>query len=82
MSREIRRNSIVVRFDASNMEILAAHQGGIVHGGRVIIERADVHDLLECVKEWLRAARSKDWNACPYESHADDCDCGGRGGDR
>lgn len=27
-------------------------------------------------------ARPKDWNACPYESHANDCDCRGMGGDR
>lgn len=24
----------------------------------------------------------KDWNACPYASHADDCTCRGEGGDR
>jgi hypothetical protein len=30
----------------------------------------------------IRAIRPKDWNACPYEAHANDCDCGGRMGDR
>jgi hypothetical protein len=25
---------------------------------------------------------SKDWDNCPYEGHADDCDCRGMGGDR
>lgn len=24
----------------------------------------------------------KNWNACPYERHSDDCDCNGAGGDR
>lgn len=26
--------------------------------------------------------REKDWNACPYSAHTDDCACGGTGGDR
>lgn len=25
---------------------------------------------------------TKDWNLCPFESHADDCDCRGMGGNR
>jgi len=25
-----------------------------------------------------RPCARKDWNACPYQAHADDCDCGGR----
>lgn len=25
---------------------------------------------------------AKDWNLCPYEKHADDCECRGMGGDR
>jgi hypothetical protein len=24
----------------------------------------------------------KDWDRCPYEGHANDCDCRGMGGDR
>ncbi len=37
---------------------------------------------LEWHKDQLRRARDKDWNLCPYDSHADDCDCRGMGGDR
>ena len=25
---------------------------------------------------------AKDWKNCPYESHSDDCNCNGMGGDR
>jgi len=30
----------------------------------------------------LRDLRPKDWNACPIEAHANDCDCQGSAGDR
>ncbi len=55
-------------------------------------EDADVVDCKPCLTAAvqfgneaagrLRALRPKDWNACPYAAHSDDCDCGGRGGDR
>lgn len=36
--------------------------------------------FLNTSKEELRP--SKDWDNCPYEGHADDCNCNGMGGDR
>ena len=53
MTKEVRNGSIVVRESMGNMEILAAHQGGIVHGGRVIIERNDMYDLFTSLREFL-----------------------------
>jgi hypothetical protein len=47
---------------------------------------ANANETSRLVRERRRQlgnlARPKDWNACPYEAHADDCDCAGRGGDR
>jgi hypothetical protein len=48
-----RRGSMVVRDRMGNMEIIAAHQGGIVHEGRVVIEKADMFDLFAAMREYL-----------------------------
>lgn len=46
---------------------------GYEPGPPMVVEAVDISDAI---------ARDKDWNACPYESHANDCECGGAGGDR
>jgi len=51
--KETRHGSIIVRDKDENMEIAATHQGGIVHGGRVVIEKADVYDLYKALREHL-----------------------------
>lgn len=53
MSDECRSGSIIVRDHQGNLEITCAHKGGIVHQGRVIIERADMHDLYAALHEYL-----------------------------
>lgn len=48
-----RVGSMIVRERLGNIEIAAAHQGGIVHDGRVIIEKADARDLYIALRDYL-----------------------------
>lgn len=55
-SREIvrvRHGSMVVQDHCGNIEIAAAHQGGIIHQGRVVIEKADWFDLYLAMRGYL-----------------------------
>ena len=65
-----------------NIELGTLHEGGLVRDGRIVIERADVSDVERALALVQQHMRPKDWNACPFQSHADDCTCGGAGGDR
>lgn len=60
--------------------------GDVTCGECLRLAEADAAATLRAVTERQRQlgnlARPKDWNACPYESHANDCDCRGMGGDR
>lgn len=65
-----RVGSIIVRDYLGNTEIAAAHQGGIIRQGKVIIERADVFDLFVALRDHLRETKC-------LECGADDprCQC-------
>lgn len=43
-------------------------------------EARELRAFLEHNYQKLRP--NKNWTTCPYESHSDDCDCNGVGGDR
>lgn len=47
------------------------------------MELQDGQELRQALNLQYRALRpNKNWTKCPYEAHANDCDCGGVGGDR
>lgn len=72
---------VTLRHD-DNYELDAVHKGGLVRDGVTVIERADIKDVIRALQMMVEHARPKDWNACPIQAHANDCDCGGRAGDR
>ena len=45
-----------------------------------LLEAAKLRAYLNAYHHYL--SPEKDWTTCPYETHADDCNCRGMGGDR
>lgn len=69
---------IAVRIDGPDPEPIALQVGAET----MPIDRDAARELAYALNCALRRIRKKDWSECPYESHADDCDCRGMGGDR